>query len=83
MVASGDEFSVGQQARVARSQALQDFRNDETIDILIMDGVATVGHDLSCVDYIVSMESIPQKSAWQQLVSRAYLPTSPIIINSL
>ena len=40
-VASGDEFRVGQQARVARGQALDSFKRDPSIDLLIMDGVAT------------------------------------------
>ena len=37
-----------------------------------MDGVATVGFDLSFVDSILCMEAIPQRAAWDQLISRAY-----------
>ena len=61
------------QMRTVRAQALQEFKKDPTIDVLLMDGVATVGHDLSFVSDIICMESITQKEAWNQLVSRAYL----------
>ena len=72
VVATADEFKVGQKDNLARSQALRDFKTDSSIDVLIMDGVATVGHDLSCVTDVIAMEAIPQRGAWEQLVSRAY-----------
>lgn len=42
------------------SAALQEFKTDPSIDVLVMDGVATVGHDLSTVNTIICMESIPK-----------------------
>ena len=58
--------------RIVRANALQEFKLDPSIDVLLMDGVATVGHDLSCVSDIICMEAIPQREAWDQLISRAY-----------
>ena len=72
VVASGDEAKAGQQMRVVRAQALAEFKQDPTIDVLLMDGVATVGHDLSFVSDLLLMEAIPQREAWDQLISRAY-----------
>eukprot|EP01051_Picozoa_sp_SAG22_P038038 SAG22_NODE_19298_length_276_cov_0.587571_1_plen_67_part_10 len=40
--------------------------------MLIMDGVATVGHDLNIADEIFCLEPVLQADAWKQLVSRAY-----------
>lgn len=72
IVASGDEVKVGLQMRTVRAQALQEFKNDPTIDVLLMDGVATVGHDLSFVSDIICMESVTHVDSWNQLISRAY-----------
>ena len=58
--------------RIIRANSLQEFKLDPTIDVLLMDGVATVGHDLSFVSDIICMEAIPQREAWDQLISRAY-----------
>ena len=58
--------------RIVRANALQEFKLDPSVDVLLMDGVATVGHDLSCVSDIICMEAITQREAWDQLISRAY-----------
>eukprot|EP01044_Picomonas_judraskeda_P026839 COSAG03_NODE_8306_length_815_cov_1.298883_1_plen_148_part_01 len=51
--------------RIVRANALQEFKLDPSVDVLLMDGVATVGHDLSCVSDMICMEA-------NQLISRAY-----------
>eukprot|EP01052_Picozoa_sp_SAG31_P005414 SAG31_NODE_237_length_19590_cov_13.149915_20_plen_947_part_00 len=72
VVADDDRFSVGSRANIVRQQSLQDFKNRDDIQVLFMDAVATVGHDLCCVSDLICMEPIPQRDAWNQLVSRAY-----------
>lgn len=64
--------AVGEQMRIVRANSLQEFKLDPSIDVLLMDGVATVGHDLSFVSDIICMEAIQQRDAWDQLISRAY-----------
>lgn len=64
--------AVGEQMRIVRANSLQEFKLDPSIDVLLMDGVATVGHDLSCVSDVICLEAIPQQEVWDQLISRAY-----------
>ena len=43
ILAAGDEVKVGEQMRLVRANALQEFKSDPSIDVLLMDGVRENG----------------------------------------
>jgi SNF2 family DNA or RNA helicase len=59
----------GTQERIA---ALQIFRDDPQISILLLDGVGAVGLDLSFVSHIFLLDPIWDKSLEDQVISRAH-----------
>ena len=59
----------GTQERIA---ALQMFRDDPQISILLLDGVGAVGLDLSFVSHIFLLDPIWDKSLEDQVISRAH-----------
>ena len=55
-----------------RISALQMFRDDDTISILLLDGVGAVGLDLSFVSHIFLLDPIWDASLEDQVISRAH-----------
>ncbi|XP_024021128.1 F-box protein At3g54460 [Morus notabilis] len=68
-----------------KMKSLTTFQNDETCMVLLMDGSAALGLDLSFVSHVFLMEPIWDKSMEEQVISRAHRmgATRPIYVETL
>lgn len=68
-----------------KMKSLAMFQNDATCLVLLMDGSAALGLDLSFVSYVFLMEPLWDKSLEEQVISRAHRmgATRPIYVETL